>query len=43
MDDPRLPVLILGSYAFAEEVDDLISETSEWPALSRISTAAVAG
>lgn len=30
MDDPRLPVLILGSYAFAEEVDDLISETSEW-------------
>lgn len=30
MDDRRLPVLILGSYAFAEEVDDLISETRQW-------------
>lgn len=30
MTDERRPVLILGTYAFAEEVDDLISETAEW-------------
>ncbi len=30
MRDARRPVLILGSYAFAEEVDDLISEVAEW-------------
>jgi acetyltransferase EpsM len=30
MGDLRRSVLILGSYAFAEEVDDLISEVAEW-------------
>jgi acetyltransferase EpsM len=33
MGDLRRPVLILGSYAFAEEVDDLISEAAEWQAV----------
>lgn len=30
MSDLSRPVLILGTYAFAEEVDDLISEIPEW-------------
>jgi sugar O-acyltransferase (sialic acid O-acetyltransferase NeuD family) len=30
MSDQRRPILILGTYAFAEEVADLISETAEW-------------
>lgn len=30
MGNSGLPVLILGSYAFAEEVDDLISDAREW-------------
>jgi acetyltransferase EpsM len=30
MTDHRQPILILGTYAFAEEVDDLISEIPEW-------------
>ena len=30
MTDDGRPILILGTYAFAEEVDDLISEIPEW-------------